>query len=202
MGDWKYILINGKSKQLEIRNPVYDKETRQLTSIDDLRPFQKKDSEGNVVEPTPEIANAEKRKIYSEFFKKPFKDLLISSGAGSSIYVGGLSMWNLWKETESQYKTEDIDGFKIICDAVKFDQKKADLKALLSEIVSILNDRFGTEFEEADKLFFDQIEAELLEDEKLQTQAKANELDTFKYAFEDMFMNKLIGRMDQNQEIF
>jgi type I restriction enzyme R subunit len=75
-------------------------------------------------------------------------------------------------------------------------------EALLSEIVSILNDRFGTEFEEADKLFFDQIEAELLEDEKLQTQAKANKLDTFKYAFEDMFMNKLVGRMDQNQEIF
>lgn len=75
-------------------------------------------------------------------------------------------------------------------------------EALLSEIVSVLNDRFGTEFEEADKLFFDQIEAELMEDEKLQKQAKVNKMDTFKYAFEDMFMNKLIGRMDQNQDIF
>ncbi len=75
-------------------------------------------------------------------------------------------------------------------------------EALLSEIVEVLNDRFGTEFEEADKLFFDQIEAELLGDEKLQTQAKANKLDTFKYAFEDMFMEKLIGRMDQNEDIF
>lgn len=75
-------------------------------------------------------------------------------------------------------------------------------EALLSEIVSVLNDRFGTEFEEADKLFFDQIEAELLEDEKLQVQARANKLDTFKYAFDDMFMTKLIGRMDQNQDIF
>jgi type I restriction enzyme R subunit len=75
-------------------------------------------------------------------------------------------------------------------------------EALLSEIVSVLNDRFGTEFEDADKLFFDQIEAELMEDEKLQKQAKANKMDTFKYAFEDMFMTKLIGRMDQNQDIF
>jgi len=75
-------------------------------------------------------------------------------------------------------------------------------EALLSEIVLVLNDRFGTEFEEADKLFFDQIEAELMEDEKLQIQAKANKMDTFKYAFEDRFMDKLIGRMDQNQEIF
>ncbi|WP_246245536.1 hypothetical protein [Flagellimonas amphidinii] len=38
--------------------------------------------------------------------------------------------------------------------------------------------------------------------EKLQKQAKANKMDTFKYAFEDMFMTKLIGRMDQNQDIF
>jgi type I restriction enzyme R subunit len=75
-------------------------------------------------------------------------------------------------------------------------------EALLSEIINVLNDRFGTEFEEADKLFFDQIEAELMEDETLQTQAKVNKIDTFKYAFEDLFITKLIDRMDQNQEIF
>ncbi len=75
-------------------------------------------------------------------------------------------------------------------------------KAKLSEIIEILNERFGTEFEEADKLFFDQIEAELIQDETLKIQAKANKIDTFKYAFEDMFLNKLIERMDQNQDIF
>ena len=75
-------------------------------------------------------------------------------------------------------------------------------EALLSEIITVLNDRFGTEFEEADKLFFDQIEAELMQDETLQTQAKVNKIDTFKYAFEDLFISKLIERMDQNQDIF
>ncbi len=75
-------------------------------------------------------------------------------------------------------------------------------KAKLSEIIDVLNERFGTEFEEADKLFFDQIEQELIQDEKLKIQAKANKIDTFKYAFEDMFLNKLIDRMDQNQDIF
>ena len=74
--------------------------------------------------------------------------------------------------------------------------------AYLSEIINVLNDRFGTEFEEADKLFFDQIESELMEDETLQTQAKVNKPDTFKYAFEDRFVEKMIERMDQNQEIF
>ncbi len=75
-------------------------------------------------------------------------------------------------------------------------------KAPLSEIIDVLNERFGTEFTEADRLFFEQIEAELMEDEKLQTQAKVNKIDTFKYAFEEMFIDKLIERMDQNQEIF
>jgi len=75
-------------------------------------------------------------------------------------------------------------------------------EALLSEIINVLNDRFGTEFEEADKLFFDQIEAELMEDETLRTQARVNKIDTFKFAFNDKFIDKLIGRMDQNQEIF
>ncbi len=65
-----------------------------------------------------------------------------------------------------------------------------------------MNERFGTEFEEADKLFFDQIETELMQDETLQTQARANKIDTFKYAFEELFLSKLIDRMDQNQDIF
>ncbi len=77
-----------------------------------------------------------------------------------------------------------------------------DEEALLSEIINVLNVRFGTEFEEADKLFFDQIEAELMDDETLQTQARVNKIDTFKFAFDDKFIDKLIGRMDQNQEIF
>lgn len=74
--------------------------------------------------------------------------------------------------------------------------------AVLSEIIELLNERFGTSFEQADKLFFDQIEAELVQDETLRTQAQANKIDTFKYAFEDQFLSKLIERMDQNQEIF
>ncbi len=81
-------------------------------------------------------------------------------------------------------------------------KREKEEKAALSEIIDVLNDRFGTEFEEADRLFFEQIEAELIESKKLQTQAKVNKIDTFKYAFEEMFIDKLIERMDQNQDIF
>src|SRR5699024_9831531 len=74
--------------------------------------------------------------------------------------------------------------------------------AHLSEIIHVLNDRFGTEFEEADRLFFEQIEEALFEDQDLKAQARANKIDTFKYAYESKFMDNLISRMDQNQDIF
>jgi len=80
--------------------------------------------------------------------------------------------------------------------------REKEIKVPLSEIIDILNKIFGTDFTEADKLFFDQIETELVEDETLQTQAKVNKIDTFKYAFEDLFLSKLVERMDQNKEIF
>ena len=81
-------------------------------------------------------------------------------------------------------------------------KRPKDEKAPLSIIIEKLNDRFGTEFEEADRLFFEQIESELVQDETLKNQAKANKLDTFKFAFEETFINKLIERMEQNREIF
>ncbi|BAX80837.1 type I restriction endonuclease subunit R [Labilibaculum antarcticum] len=77
-----------------------------------------------------------------------------------------------------------------------------DEDAALSEIIDLLNKRFSTEFAEADKLFFDQIEAELIADQKLSEQARNNTKENFKYGFEEVFMDKLIERMEQNQDIF
>jgi type I restriction enzyme R subunit len=75
-------------------------------------------------------------------------------------------------------------------------------RAALSEIIEVLNKRFSTEFNDADKLFFDQIEAELVADSKLSLQAKSNTIENFKFGFDDVFMDKLISRMEQNQDIF
>lgn len=75
-------------------------------------------------------------------------------------------------------------------------------RAALSEIIEVLNKRFSTEFGDADKLFFDQIEAELIADSKLVQQARSNTIENFKFGFDDIFMDKLIGRMEQNQDIF
>ncbi|MCR6106872.1 type I restriction endonuclease subunit R [Salipaludibacillus agaradhaerens] len=77
-----------------------------------------------------------------------------------------------------------------------------DEEVALSTIIEVLNERFGTEFSGADKLFFDQIEEDMMEDEDIQQSAKNNTKDNFKYVFDEVFLNKAIERMGQNQEIF
>ena len=74
--------------------------------------------------------------------------------------------------------------------------------AALSEIINVLNERFGTEFQEADRLFLDQVEEDLVANESLSKQANNNTLQNFEYGFDDVFVNALISRMSQNQEIF
>ncbi len=78
---------------------------------------------------------------------------------------------------------------------------KEDLAAL-SEIIEVLNKRFATEFNNADKLYFDQIAEDMILDKKLAEQAKMNSEDMFKYVFDDVYLDKAIGRMEQNQDIF
>ncbi|WP_396137400.1 type I restriction endonuclease subunit R [Flavobacterium sp.] len=75
-------------------------------------------------------------------------------------------------------------------------------EANLSEIIEVLNKKFQTEFNTADKLFFDQIEEDMVLDEKLAEQAKNNPIENFKFGFDDIFMDALISRMEQNQDIF
>ena len=75
-------------------------------------------------------------------------------------------------------------------------------KEHLSVIIDLLNDTFGTDFTEADKLFFDQIETVLMDNNRLAQQAQNNSMDNFRYGFEEAFMTALIERMGQNEEIF
>jgi type I restriction enzyme R subunit len=75
-------------------------------------------------------------------------------------------------------------------------------EANLSEIIEVLNKKFHTEFNTADKLFFDQIEEELIIHDGLKEQAQNNPMENFKFGFEELFLDKLIARMEQNQDIF
>lgn len=61
--------------------------------------------------------------------------------------------------------------------------KEKETQAKLSEIIHVPNKRFNTDFTDADKYFFSQIEEELIQNEALSQQAKSNSIQNFKYGF-------------------
>ena len=72
----------------------------------------------------------------------------------------------------------------------------------LSSLIEKLNERFGTDFTEADQLFFDQIRVTAEEDERIIEAARANTLPDFA-AFLDRVIDELfIDRMEGNEDIF
>jgi type I restriction enzyme R subunit len=72
----------------------------------------------------------------------------------------------------------------------------------LSAIIEVLNERFGLKLGTADQLFFDQLEATWLADDHLMAQARANPIENFALVFSDLFIKSIVGRMDDNQDLF
>lgn len=81
-------------------------------------------------------------------------------------------------------------------------QGAKDEAVALSSLVDKLNARFGTDFTEADQLFFDQISASAEENEKIVEAAKANNLANFSAFLERILDELFIDRMEHNEEIF
>lgn len=72
----------------------------------------------------------------------------------------------------------------------------------LSSLVEKLNERFGTDFTEADQLFFDQIRASAENDESITEAARANNFANFAAYFDRMLDELFIARMEGNEDIF
>jgi len=71
----------------------------------------------------------------------------------------------------------------------------------LSRLIDMLNERFGTDFNQADQLFFDQIREIAVEDERLQQAARVNPADKFALVFGNLLETLMLERMDQNESI-
>lgn len=80
--------------------------------------------------------------------------------------------------------------------------REKDTEVALSTLVNQLNERFGTDFTEADQLFFDQVRASAERNEKVVEAAKANNLSNFSAYFGRILDDLFIQRMEGNDEIF
>jgi len=80
--------------------------------------------------------------------------------------------------------------------------KAKDEKAPLSEIINVLNDRFGTEFNEEDRLFFEQIKERAAKNEQIIKTARANpQFEKFSLGIRKLIEEMMIQRMGENDKI-
>jgi len=79
--------------------------------------------------------------------------------------------------------------------------KAADDPAPLSEIIEVLNQRFGTQFSEEDRLFFQQIKERACNSEQVVQTALANPLDKFELGVRKLIEALMIERMAENDKI-
>jgi type I restriction enzyme R subunit len=79
--------------------------------------------------------------------------------------------------------------------------KVKDEEKPLSEIVQVLNDRFGTDFTEEDRLFFEQIKEKACNDERVVQTAKANTLEKFELGIKKVIESLMMQRMAENDDI-
>jgi hypothetical protein len=139
---WDYLLVNGQSNYIKVKSPKY--EGIELQDFDLVEPLKFKNEKEEEIKPTVQQIQNEKRRRYSEFFKKPFKNLLVLTGAGSSMGVGGKSMNQLWDKAERNYYIEEkgkniIDSdFKSLCARLNFDYESKNLESLLSQIDGVI----------------------------------------------------------------
>ena len=73
---------------------------------------------------------------------------------------------------------------------------------LLSQLIDVVNERFGTDFNQSDQLFFDQIVEAAVSDDGLRQAAEVNPEDKFELVFKNLLERLFVERMDQNEEIF
>ena len=72
----------------------------------------------------------------------------------------------------------------------------------LSQLIDIVNTRFGTDFNQADQLYFDQVVGRSMANDGVRQAAAVNPGDKFELVFKGLLRNLFAERIDQNEDIF
>jgi type I restriction enzyme R subunit len=113
-----------------------------------------------------------------------------------------LEYYRLQKISEGSISLRDgkgnpLDGPKAVGSGLQREEETP-----LSKLIDTLNDRFGTDFTDADQLFFDQIIEAAVGDASLGEAAAVNPEEKFTLLFSSLLQTLFIERMEQNEDIF
>jgi len=113
-----------------------------------------------------------------------------------------LKFYRIQKISEGSIKLDEGENVPVTGPTAVGTGKATDTRVELSRLIDTINERFGTEFTQADELFFHQLREEAMSNEELQEAAKANTLENFRYVFVKALEGLFIDRMEQNEDIF
>jgi len=80
--------------------------------------------------------------------------------------------------------------------------KKEDNTELLSKLIADLNERFGLNLTEADRIWFEQQQRHLASDQDVKEVAQANDYENFEMYLESRIADSLIERHEANEDLF
>ena len=115
---------------------------------------------------------------------------------GDSVELTHLRMKKTWAGDASL----DVDDGEVITIYGRAGRTVRMEEVLLSEIVQRINDRFGTNISDVDRLFTDQVADDLVADARIQVEALANSEAAFGVGFDKTWMGALTGRMSANEK--
>jgi type I restriction enzyme R subunit len=113
-----------------------------------------------------------------------------------------LEYYRLQKISEGSISLRDGEARKLDGPAEVGSGQMREHPVPLSQLIDIVNERFGTDFNQADQLFFDQIVEAAMGDEDLRRAATVNPGDKFELLFKGVLERLFVDRMDQNEDIF
>jgi len=135
--------------------------------------------------------------VYAKFLA-----MQLPKGGGEKVYVDDkvlLEYYRLEKEFEGTIELGPTEeGFKPITGEAGRREKKKDP---LTIIIDKINERYGTNFTEMDKVLL-QIENDYATQEKWQSYAQNNDRKTFMLLFEKDFPEMAAARYEQNEDFF
>lgn len=127
---------------------------------------------------------------------------LIKREAGSGFDLGdAVELTHLAMEkTFEGDGTLDVDGGEVVTIYGGTGRQNDPDEMPLSEIIAKINERFGTNITETDRLFTDQVANDLVADPQVQVEAAANDETSFGVGFDKNWMKALTGRLTANED--
>lgn len=136
--------------------------------------------------------------IYAKFLIK-----FLPKGMAKKENVDGKVLLKYYKLEQTFNDTIELVSGEpgVLKPATGSDGKADSENAALTAIIKKINERYGTEFTEMDKVL-DQIKEDVMQDDKWADVAASNTMETFSRIFEKTLQEAIVSRYQQNTEFF